>query len=66
MKIDLKLAAPYIIIIGGFLVSWGMWGEKIQALEKKTDNVEMMMQDIAVIKNQITEMNKKLDRLLSE
>ena len=31
MKIDLKLAAPYIIIIGGFLVSWGMWGEKIQA-----------------------------------
>lgn len=66
MKIDFKIAAPYIIIITGFLVSWGMWGEKIQALEKKTDNVELMMQDIAVIKYQITEINKKLDRLISE
>ena len=66
MNINLKFAAPYIVIITGFLVSWGMWGEKIQALEKKTDNIEVMMQDIAVIKYQITEINKKLDRLVSE
>lgn len=63
MKIELKLLAPYIIMAIGFAVSWGMWQQKVQALETKVDAVTQMQIDIAVIKSQLVDINKKLDNL---
>lgn len=63
MKIELKLLAPYIIMTIGFAVSWGMWQQKVQALETKVDAVTQMQIDIAVIKSQLVDINKKLDNL---
>ena len=63
MKIELKLLAPYIIMAIGFAVSWGMWQQKVQALESKVDAVTQMQIDIAVIKSQLVDINKKLDSL---
>jgi hypothetical protein len=63
MKIDLKLASPYIVIISGFLVSWGMWGERLNAVEDKADSVTQMQQDIAIIKNTLTTMNDRMNKM---
>jgi len=63
MKIELKLLAPYIIMAIGFAASWGMWQQKVQALETKVDAVTQMQIDIAVIKSQLVDINKKLDKL---
>jgi hypothetical protein len=63
MKIDLKLASPYIVIIGGFLVSWGMWGERLNAVEDKADSVTQIQQDIAIIKNTLNTMNDRMNKM---
>lgn len=63
MKIELKALAPYVIMIIGFAGSWGMWQQKVQALESKVDAVTQMQIDIAVIKSQLVDINKKLDSL---
>jgi len=63
MKIELKLLAPYIIMAIGFAASWGMWQQKVQALETKVDAISQMQIDIAVIKSQLVDINKKLDKL---
>ena len=63
MKIELKTLAPYIIMLIGFAASWGMWQQKVQALESKVDAVTQMQIDIAVIKSQLVDINKKLDNL---
>ena len=63
MKIELKALAPYIIMIIGFAGSWGMWQQKVAALESKVDAVTQMQIDIAVIKSQLVDINKKLDNL---
>ena len=53
MKIDLKVILPYIVILASLAMTWGMWSERIQAVEAKADSVAEMQQDIAVIKFQI-------------
>lgn len=63
MKIELKAIAPYLIMVVGFAASWGMWQQKVQALESKVDAVTQMQIDIAVIKSQLVDINKKLDNL---
>jgi len=63
MKIELKTLAPYIIMLIGFAASWGMWQQKVQALETKVDAISQMQIDIAVIKSQLVDINKKLDKL---
>lgn len=63
MKIELKTLAPYIIMLIGFAASWGMWQQKVQALETKVDAISQMQIDIAVIKSQLVDINKKLDNL---
>jgi hypothetical protein len=63
MKIELKSLAPYLIMAVGFAASWGMWQQKVQALETKVDAVTQMQIDIAVIKSQLVDINKKLDNL---
>ena len=33
----------------GFAMTWGMWSERLDALETKTDKVAEMQQNIAII-----------------
>ena len=60
MKIDLKIILPYIVIIASLAMTWGMWSERLEAVEKKADSVTQMQQDIAVIKEKIMWMESYL------
>ena len=44
----------------GFAMTWGMWSERLDALETKTDSVSKMQQDIAIIKEKIIWMEEYL------
>ena len=50
MKIDVKIVAPYIIMACGFAMTWGMWTERLSAVETKVDKITQMQTDIAIIK----------------
>jgi len=60
MKIDLKIVLPYIVILASLAMSWGMWSERLEAVEVKADSVTQMQQDIAVIKEKIMWMESYL------
>tara|TARA_B100000886_G_C20280760_1_gene431066 strand:- start:151 stop:345 length:195 start_codon:yes stop_codon:yes gene_type:complete len=60
MKIDLKILAPYIVIAASMFITWGMWSERLEAVEKKADTISQMQQDIAVIKEKIIWIEKHL------
>ena len=34
-------------------MTWGMWSQRLEAVETKVDNITQMQQDIAVIKEKI-------------
>ena len=53
MKIDLKLIAPYVVMAFGIAMTWGMWSERLDAVESKVDAITQMQQDIAIIKEKI-------------
>ena len=63
MKLDLKTALPYIVLAGTIIMTWGMWSERIQAVEAKADSVAEMQQDIAVIKFQIEAMQEDIKEI---
>jgi len=63
MNIDMKTALPYLVLIGTMLMTWGMWSERIQAVEVKADSVAEMQQDIAVIKIQIATMQQDIEEI---
>ena len=60
MKIDLKVVLPYIVIVASLAMTWGMWRETLEAVEKKADSVTQMQQDIAIIKEKIMWMESYL------
>ena len=60
MKIDIKILAPYLIMGLGFAMTWGMWAERLDALETKTNSITTMQQDIAIIKEKIIWMEEYL------
>jgi hypothetical protein len=60
MKIDLKIVLPYIAILISLGMTWGMWSERLEAVETKADSVTQMQQDIAVIKEKIMWMESYL------
>ncbi len=60
MKIDLKIMLPYIAILISLGMTWGMWSERLEAVESKADSVTQMQQDIAVIKEKIMWMESYL------
>ena len=41
-------------------MTWGMWSERLNAVEKKADSVAEMQQDIAVIKEKILQMDDRI------
>jgi len=60
MKIDLKTLLPYIVLLVSIGMTWGMFSERLDAVERKADTVVQMQQDIAVIKEKIMWMENYL------
>ena len=53
MKLDLKTVLPYIVLVGTLAMTWGMWSERLNAVEQKADAVAEIQQDIAIIKDRL-------------
>ena len=67
MSLDIKTVLPYLVILASLAMTWGMWSERLEAVETKANSITQMKQDIAVIKEKIIRANKvikkkKLDR----
>ena len=60
-KIEIKTVLPYLVLFGTLAMTWGMWSERLNAVEKKADSVAEMQQDLAVIKAQLKSMDEKMD-----
>ncbi len=60
MKIEIKTILPYLVLIASLAMTWGMWSERLEAVEKKVDAVAQMQQDIAIIKEKIVWMEAYL------
>ncbi len=60
IKLDIKTVLPYLVLIGTLAMTWGMWSERLNAVEKKADTVAKMQQDIAVIKEKILQMDDRI------
>tara|TARA_A100001011_G_scaffold286001_1_gene296599 strand:+ start:435 stop:644 length:210 start_codon:yes stop_codon:yes gene_type:complete len=56
----MKTVLPYVVLIATVGMTWGMWSERLNAVEKKADSVAKMQQDIAVIKSKIIQMDDKM------
>ena len=63
MKLDIKTILPYLVLIATLAMTWGMWSERIEAVETKADSVAKMQQDIAVIKIQIETMQQDIQEI---
>tara|TARA_Y100000592_G_scaffold65488_1_gene101872 strand:+ start:30 stop:257 length:228 start_codon:yes stop_codon:yes gene_type:complete len=59
-KIEVKTVLPYVVLIATIGMTWGMWSERLNAVEKKADRVAEMQQDIAVIKSKLIQMDDKM------
>ena len=53
MKLDLKTILPYLVLLVTIGMTWGMFSERLDAVERKADSVTIIQQDIAVIKEKI-------------
>ena len=60
MKIETKTILPYLVLMASLAMTWGMWSERLEAVEKKADAVAQMQQDIAIIKEKIVWMEAYL------
>ena len=60
IKIEMKTVLPYVVLLATVGMTWGMWSERLNAVEKKADSVAKMQQDIAVIKSKIIQMDDKI------
>ena len=63
MKIDIKTALPYLVLAGTIIMTWGMWSQRIEAVEVKADSVSEIQQDIAFIKIQIATMQQDIEEI---
>tara|TARA_R100000030_G_scaffold30794_1_gene22567 strand:+ start:97 stop:294 length:198 start_codon:yes stop_codon:yes gene_type:complete len=60
MKIDIKTIATYATIFITIGITWGMFSERLNAVEQKADTIAEIKSDIAVIKEKIMWMEKYL------
>ena len=60
IKIEMKTVLHYVVLIATVGMTWGMWSERLNAVEKKADSVAQMQQDIAVIKSKLIQMDDKI------
>jgi len=63
MKLDLKTILPYVVLLATIAMTWGMWSERLNAVEDKADTVSQMQQDIAIIKNTLSTMNDRMNKM---
>ena len=61
MNMDFKTILPYLAILISIGMTWGMWSERLEAVERKADTISQMQQDIAVIKEKIIWIEKYLN-----
>ena len=59
-KIEVKTILPYVVLIATIGMTWGMWSERLNAVEKKADSVAKMQQDMAIIKTKILDMDDRI------
>ena len=59
MKLDLKTILPYVVLIATIAMTWGMWSERLNAVEQKADSVAKMQQDIAIIKDRLLSLDDR-------
>jgi len=59
MKLDLKTILPYVVLVATIAMTWGMWSERLNAVEKKADTVAQMQQDIAIIKDRLLSLDDR-------
>jgi hypothetical protein len=60
MNLDLKLILPYVAIICSIGISWGMFSQRLDAVEKKADNIVQIQLDVAIIKERIMQMDDRV------
>ena len=60
VKIDIKTVLPYVVLVATIGMTWGMWSERLNAVEKKADSVAQMQQDIVIIKSKILDMDDRV------
>ena len=60
IKIDIKTVLAYVVLVATIGMTWGMWSERLNAVEKKADSVAEMQQDIAIIKSKILDMDDRV------
>ena len=60
IKIEMKTVLPYVVLIATIGMTWGMFTERLNAVEKKADRVAEMQQDIAIIKSKILDMDDRV------
>ena len=60
MKIEIKTILPYVVLVATIGMTWGMFTERLNAVEKKADSVAEMQQDIAIIKQKLLMMDDKM------
>jgi len=53
LKFTFKDSVWFVGIVASLGVTWGMWSERLQAVEVKADSVFEMQKDIAVIKEKL-------------
>jgi hypothetical protein len=53
MKLDLKTILPYLVLLVTIGMTWGMFSERLDAVEAKADTVTQMQLDVAIIKEKI-------------
>jgi regulatory protein YycH of two-component signal transduction system YycFG len=61
MNFDIKTVLPYLVILTSLAMTWGMWSERLEAVETKANTISEMQQDIAVIKEKIIWIEKYLN-----
>ena len=60
IKIEMKTVLTYVVLIATVGMTWGMWSERLNAVEKKADSGAQMQQDIAIIKAKILDMDDRV------
>ena len=61
MNFNMKTVLPYLVILTSLAMTWGMWSERLEAVETKANTISEMQQDIAVIKEKIIWIEKYLN-----
>jgi hypothetical protein len=63
MKFDTKIILSYVPLVVAIGITWGMFSARLDAVENKADKIEIIQQDVAVIKEKIMWMEKYLIKI---